>query len=395
MKGCLEGLRVLDIGQFLAGPSAATWLGDLGADVIKIERPTGDDHRRWGKPKNGQSLYWKLLSRNKRCMTLNLAVKEGQDIFLELVKQADIVIENFRPGKLDELGIGYQVLSQVNPGIVLLSISAYGQSGPYSMRPGFGTLAEAMSGYAFITGQPDGPPTLPAFGLADSVAGMAGAISLLAAIRHRDATGEGQHLDISLLEPLISILGPMFVEYDQLGTVPRRLGSRLPFSAPRNIYETKDGRAIAMSSSGQRAFERSMAAIGRADLITDERFKTNRDRGANVDALDKEIGDWCKAHTLEEAMEILVASDAAAAPVYNVPDIFEDPHAKERGVFASVEDEHLGTIRMQNIPVRMSKTPPKIKYAGRSLGEHNAEIYGDLLGCGEADLAKMKERGVI
>jgi crotonobetainyl-CoA:carnitine CoA-transferase CaiB-like acyl-CoA transferase len=262
------------------------------------------------------------------------------------------------------------------------------------LRPDFGTLAEAMSGYAYITGQPDGPPTLPAFGLADSVAGLTGAFAVLAALRHRESTGHGQFIDVSLLEPLVSILGPMFIEYDQLGTVPTRLGSRLPFSAPRNIYETNDGKAIAMSSSGQRAFERTMAAIGRADLIQDERFKTNRDRGLNVEALDAEIGTWCGQRTLQEALDVLIPAGAAAAPVYNVPDLFEDAHAKERGVFAEIEDEKLGRVRMQNIPVRMSRTPPSIKFTGRELGEHNVEVYSELLNLDASEVDRLKQVGV-
>jgi crotonobetainyl-CoA:carnitine CoA-transferase CaiB-like acyl-CoA transferase len=395
MNECLKGIRVVDIGQFLAGPAAATWLSDFGAEVIKVERLQGDDQRRWGKPKNGQPLYWKMVSRNKKCVTLDMTKPEGIEILKKLVRTADVVVENFRPGKLAKMGIGWDVLRECNPRIVLLSVSAYGQSGPYSMRPGFGTLAEAMSGYAHITGQEDGPPTLPAFGLADSIAGLTGAFSILAALRYRDETGRGQHIDVSLLEPLMSMLGAMFVEYDQLGIIPSRLGSRLPFSAPRNIYMTKDGKALAMSSSGQRAYERTMKAIGREDLIADPRFKTNRDRGENVEALDAVIADWVGARTTEESMEILVAAGAAAMPVYDVSDIFRDPHIHHRKSITEVEDQHLGTMRMQSPPVRMSDTPPRIKFTGRDIGQDNEEVYRGLLGMSSDDFLRLKQTGVI
>ena len=395
MKDSLHGIRVIDIGQFLAGPAAATWLSDFGAEVIKIERRSGDDQRRWGKAKDGQPLYWKLVSRNKKCITLDLTKEEGRSIFLDLVKVADVVVENFRPGKLAEMGIGYEVLKKVNPRIILLSVSAYGQTGPYSRRPGFGTLAEAMSGFAHITGQADGPPTLPAFGLADAIAALTGAFSILAAIRYRDQSGVGQHIDVSILEPLMSMLGAMFIEYDQLGIVPQRSGSRLPFSAPRNIYATKDGKSLAMSSSGQRAYERTMKAIGRADLIADERFKTNRDRGANVDALDAVIAEWVVQRTAKEAMDVLISAEAAAMPVYDVRDIFNDPHVRERKSIVEVQDQHLGTVRMQNVPVRMSESPPGIRFTGRDLGQDNENVYLKLLGMDADRFGRLKSDGVI
>ncbi len=395
MNGNLDGIRVLDIGQFLAGPFAATWLADLGADVIKVERPEGDDQRRWGKLKNGQSLYWKMLSRNKRSVTLNLKEPEGIRLLLELVKQADVVVENFRPGKLAEMGIGFEVLREANPKIVLLSVSAYGQTGPYSQRPGFGTLSEAMSGYAYITGEANGAPLLPAFGLADSIAGMAGAIAILAALRARDVTGLGQHIDVSLLEPLMSILGPMFVEYDQLGSVQERQGSRLPFSAPRNTYWTSDGKAVAMSSSGQRAFERSMKAFGLGDLIEDERFATNFARGTNVDELDATISAWFAERTRDEALAILLPLDVAAAPVYSVADIFEDEHVKARESLATVDDPDLGPVRFVNVPVKMSGHQPRIRHTGRDLRADNEVVYRELLGLDETALRDLAARNII
>lgn len=394
-NAALAGIRVLDLGNFMAGPMAATWLGDFGADVIKVEHPRGDGVRHWGLTKKGDPLYWKMLSRNKRCITLNLAKLEGQQLLRKLVAKSDVLIENFTPGTMSKWKVGYEDLSAVNPRLVMLSISAYGQTGPYSLRPGFGTLAEAMSGYAYISGAADGPPTLPSFGLADGIAGLNGAYGVLVALRYRDAHGVGQHIDTSLYEPLLTVLGPQVIEYDQLGVVQERLGSRLPFSAPRNVYPTKDGKWLSMSSSAQSVYERTMHAIGKPELIKDERFLDNRKRGINVEALDEEIGAWCRQHTLQEAMEILVKNEAAAAPVYSVADVVADPHVVERGSIATVEDPNLGAVRMQAPSPRLSQSPGSIRFTGQELGEHNNEVYATLLGLGQAELERLKHDGIV
>jgi formyl-CoA transferase len=252
-----------------------------------------------------------------------------------------------------------------------------------------------MSGYAYINGQADGPPTLPSFGLADGIAGLNGAFGVLAALRYRDQHGVGQHVDATLYEPLLTVLGPQVIEYDQLGIVQERLGSRLPFSAPRNVYMTKDGKWLSMSSSAQSVFERTMHAIGKPDLITDERFLDNRKRGANVEALDGYIADWCRERTMDEALEILVKNEAAAAPVYSVADVVADPHFTARGSVVSVEDSNLGPVRMQAPFPRLSKSPGAIRSTGAKLGEHNREVYGSLLELGDADLGRLKQAGVI
>jgi crotonobetainyl-CoA:carnitine CoA-transferase CaiB-like acyl-CoA transferase len=394
-SAALAGIRVLDLGNFMAGPMAATWLGDFGAEVIKVEHPRGDGVRQWGQTKKGDPLYWKMLSRNKRCITLNLGKPEGQTLLKRLVAKSDVLIENFTPGTMSKWNVGYEQLSEVNPRLVMLSISAYGQTGPYALRPGFGTLAEAMSGYAYINGQADGPPTLPSFGLADGIAGLNGAFGVLAALRYRDRHGVGQHVDTTLYEPLLTVLGPQVIEYDQLGIVQERLGSRLPFSAPRNVYITKDGKWLSMSSSAQSVFERTMHAIGKPELITDERFLDNRKRGANVDALDDYIADWCRERTMDEALEILVKNEAAAAPVYSVADVMADPHFTARGSVVSVEDPNLGPVKMQAPFPRLSKSPGAIRSTGPKLGEHNREIYGTLLELDDADLDRLKQAGVI
>lgn len=394
-RGALSNIRVLDLGNFMAGPMAAMWLGDFGADVIKVEHPRGDGFRHWGRTRNDVPLFWKILSRNKRCITLNLGTEKGRELLLDLVKRSDVLVENFTPGTMERWKLGYEELRKTNERLIMLSISAYGQTGPYASRPGFGTLAEALSGYAYITGQPDGPPTLPAFGLADGMAGLNGAFGVLLALQYRNQHGIGQHIDTSLCEPLITLLGPQVIEYDQLGVVQERLGSRLPFSAPRNVYLTADDKWLSMSSSAQSVFERTMQAIGRPELIKDPRFIDNRIRGKNVEELDAIIGGWVRARTLSEAMDILVAHEAAAAPVYSVADVLADPHFQARETVVSVPDQHLSSVRMQAPTPRLSESPGEIHFTGPDLGQHNEEIYRDFLGLSDAQLQSLKAEGVI
>jgi formyl-CoA transferase len=391
----LGDLRVLDVSNFMAGPTAAMYLADFGADVIKVEHPRGDGFRHWGRTRDGDPLFWKILSRNKRCITLNMSKPEGQALLRELVKVSDVLVENFTPGVMAKWGLGYADLAAVNPRLVMLSISAYGQSGPYSLRPGFGTLAEAMSGFAHINGQADGPPTLPSFGLADGLAGLNGAFGVLAAINFRHQSGVGQHVDTSLYEPLLTLLGPQVIEYDQLDVVQNRLGSRLPFSAPRNVYPTRDGKYLSMSSSAQSVFERTMHAIGRPELIDDERFIDNRTRGVHVAAIDEIIGAWVLARTADEAMAILVENEAAAAPVYSVADVVADPHFVARNSIVTVNDKKLGPVRMQAPTPRLSASPGNVRFTGPRLGEHNDEIYKGLLGKSDSDIAALHAAGIL
>lgn len=395
MDMALEGIRVLDVSNFLAGPTAAQWLGDFGAEVIKLEHKRGDGQREWGNRKDGHPLYFKMIGRNKKCATLNLSAVEGQELFKKLVVDADVLVENFRPGTMAGWNLGFDELSRINPKLVMLGISAYGQDGPYSGRPGLGTLAEAMSGYADITGQEEGPPTLPGFGLADSLAGITGAFSVLAALQYRNRTGKGQYIDVSLYEPLMSILGPLFLDYHQLGEKPKRLGSRLPFSAPRNVYLTKDNHWLAMSSTAPSIFDRTMRVLGLAHMIDDERFSTNAARSKNHRELDAAIGAWVAERTLDEAMEVLVEADAAAAPVYSVDQIFADPQVRYRRSLIEVPDPDLGEIAMQNIPARMSATPPKIRFSGRKIGADTNEVYSKLAGLSDAEIDELRKRGII
>ena len=393
--GALGNLRVLDVSNFMAGPTAAMYLGDFGAEVIKVEHPRGDGFRNWGRTRDGDPLFWKMLSRNKRCITLDMGKPDGAALIRELVAISDVVVENFTPGVMSRWGLGYEDLRRINPGLIMLSISAYGQSGPYSLRPGFGTMAEAMSGYAHITGQEDGPPTLPAFGLADGLAGLNGAFGVLAALNYRHQHGVGQHVDTSLYEPLITLMGPQVVEFDQLGLVQNRAGSRLPFSAPRNVYLTSDNKYLAMSSSAQSVFERTMHAIGRPELITDPRFVDNRTRGVNVEALDEIIGEWVASYTAADALRIMIDAEAAAAPVYTVAELVADPHVVARKSIVAVPDPKLGAVRMQAPTPRLSASPGEVRTTGPGLGEHNDAIYMELLGKTRGQLNQLRANRVI
>lgn len=391
----LADVKVLDIASFMAAPMAAMWLGDFGADVIKIEHPKGDMMRTWGSAKAGVPLFWKVVGRNKRSVTIDLHLSRGQELLKALAARVDVVVENFRPGTLRGWGLDYERLRDINPGLVMLSISAFGQTGPYSSRAGFGTLAEAMSGYASITGQPDGPPTLPGFGLADSVTGLCGAYAVLVALHERSCSGLGQLIDLAIYEPMLTVLGHLFIEYDQLGVVAQRLGSRLPFASPRNAFQTRDGSWVAMSCSAQSVFERACRAIGRPDLIDDPRFIDNGARTLNYQEIDDEFGDWIARRPLDEVLRILNDAGAAVAPIYDVKDVFADGHFQARENFATVDDPELGAVRMQNVVPKLSRTPGSIEHAGPKLGEHTTEVLRDWLSLSESEIDELRAEGVV
>jgi crotonobetainyl-CoA:carnitine CoA-transferase CaiB-like acyl-CoA transferase len=392
----LADVKVLDIASFMAAPLASMWLADFGADVIKIEHPRGDMMRSWGSHKDDVPLFWKVVARNKRSVTLDLHSPEGQALLRRMVAKADVLVENFRPGTLKRWGLDFESLAPLNPRLIMLSVSAFGQTGPYSPRAGFGTLAEAMSGYAHVTGQSDGPPTLPAFGLADAVTGLCGAYAVMVALHERDnSSGVGQSIDLGIYEPMLTMLGHHFIDYDQLGIVAERLGSRLPFAAPRNVFKTLNGAWVAMSCSSQSVFERACRAIGRSDLIVDPRSVDNRARTLNSMMLDQVFGDWIGEHSSADVLSILNDAGAAVAPVYDVRGVFEDPHFRERENIVAIPDSDLGTVRMQNVVPKLSRTPGRIRHAGPRLGEHTREVYSEWLDMGEADLDHLRDQGVI
>jgi len=396
----LAGLTVIDCGQVVAGPTIAMLLGDFGAEVIKVENPEGGDQGRYfGRSKDGVPLTWKQLARNKKTVTLSLSKPAGQELFCRLIEktQADVLVESFRAGTFERWNLGFERLRALAPGLTMIRVSGFGQTGPYRDRPGFGTLAEAMSGYAHITGQPDGPPTLPSFALGDTTAALYATVGALICLYRRDArgSGRGQEIDVSLLESLYAMLTGHAVAYDQLGLPGRRTGSRTPGSAPRNTYRTRDDRWIAIAGSTQAITERLFREMGRADLISDPRFRTNRDRLANVDALDEIVGAWVREQTREACIARLVAAEVAVAPVADFKDLAEDPHLKARKALATIDDPELGTLRMPDVLPRLSETPGRIRYAGLPMGVHNREIYEERLGLSAAEVARLKADGVI
>ncbi len=393
--GPLAGLRVLDLATLFAGPLAATMLGDFGADVVKVEHPRRPDPSRGhGPSKDGVGLWWKLLGRNKSNVTLDLSTTEGQDLLVRLVRDADVVVENFRPGTLERWNLGWDRLSAANPRLVLARVTGFGQTGPYSHRPGFGTLAEAMSGFAAITGEPGGPPTLPPFGLADSIAALTTAYAVMTALAGRERTGRGQVVDMAIIEPILTVLGPQPLWYDQLGHVQPRTGNRSANNAPRNTYRTGDDKWVAVSTSSQNIAERVMTLVGRPEVVTEEWFATGAGRAAHADELDEAVGSWVAARTRDEVVAAFEQAQAAVAPIYDVADVMNDPQYTALGTITEVKDDELGSLRMQNVLFRLSETPGGIRWAGRPHGADTDTVLGGL-GLTPAELESLRERGVL
>lgn len=383
----LEGIRVLDISNFLAAPMSSMFLADHGADVLKVERPdVGDEIRRWGESKDGVGLYYKVINRGKKSITLDLKSELGVEVVKRLIKDVDVIIENYRTGTLEKWGLGYDVLKEINPGIIMVRITGFGQTGPYRYRPGFGTLAEAYAGYAYISGNPDEPPLLPGFALGDASTGVMAAFLTLVALQEKNRTGLGQVVDLAIYETLLTLIGPHVVNYDQLGQIQERNGSRLPFTAPRNTYCTCDGRYIAIAGSSQVAFERIALLVERPDLISDPRFINNRARLDNDKALDAELQAEIGKLDLDALLSRSEEVGATIAPVNDVSMIFEDEQIKARESIVRVEDAQLGEVGMQNVVGKLSRTPGWIECAGPALGEHNREILVEQLGYSEAQL---------
>ena len=385
----LDGVKVLDLSNYLAGPLTTMFLADYGAEVIKIEHPRGGDGMRmWGHNKNGVGLYFKVINRNKKSVTLDLHTPFGVRAVKALTQEADVVVENFRPGVLDKWGIGYETLSALNPGIVMLSITGFGQTGPYRDRPGCGSLAEGYAGFAHINGHADGPPLSPSWGLGDSTTGIGAAFLVMAALFERERHGgAGQRIDMSIYEQLFTMLGPQVIDYDQIGIIQGRDGSRLAFAVPRNNFKTRDGKWVLIAGSNQSIFENICRGLGREDLIADPRFSDNRARMENPAALEEEIQETVRIFTLDEVMSRLVAAGGAATPINDVRMVIEDPQVIARENIARVPDKELGgEVRMQNVAGKLSRTPGRIRHAGPRLGENNREILIERLGFSEEEI---------
>lgn len=394
--GPLCGIRVVDCSTILAGPLVCQILGDFGADVIKVEHPTRPDGMRGhGTAVDGHGLWWKEVARNKRTIGLDLSATDGAALLLDLVETSDVLVENFRPGTLERWGLGWDVLRANNPGLILLRVTGFGQTGPYSDRPAFGTLVEAMSGFAHLTGHPDGPPTLPAFGLADSIAGIAGASAVSMALYHRDGRGgEGQVIDLSLLEPIMTAVGPAPTVYERTGEIQQRMGNRSSNNAPRNLYRTSDGHWVAISTSANSIAVRVMELVGHPEIATEPWFATGSERAEHSDLLDGIIGDWIGARTRDEVMEAFTAAGAAVAPVYSPADIVADPQVRDREMLIQVEDEDLGPLLQHNVLYRMSATPGAIRSTGRHHGADTDQVLTEL-GLTEERISRLRASGVI
>ncbi|MCZ4520890.1 CoA transferase [Rhodococcus ruber] len=396
MTGPLEGIKVLDISTILAGPLVAQILGDFGAEVIKIEHPTKPDGMRGhGLDKDGHPLWWTMIGRNKRTVTLDLGNSQGGAIFRRLAAEADVVVENFRPGTLERWGLGYDVLSELNPGLILLRVTGFGQTGPYATRPAFGTLVESMSGFAHLTGEADGPPTLPAFGLADSLAGIAGSSAVSMALLHRTNNGgKGQQIDLDLLSPIMAAVGPGVIYADQLGIDQERTGNRSSNNAPRNLYKTADGHWLAISTSANSIAERVLVLVGHPEVLDEPWFATGRQRAAHADLLDEYVGGWIAERTKDVVIDEFEKAGAAVAPVYKPSDLLSDPQVNAIEMVTTVEDDDLGPVRMQNVMWRMGGSPGRIRYTGRKHGADTDEVLTEI-GCSAGEIEAMHRDSVV
>lgn len=396
-KGPLSGVRVLDISTVIAGPMAATLMADLGAEVIKFELPgMGDGLRGFPPHKNNKPLWWKVTNRGKYFATLDLRKPEGKDLFLKMASEADVVVENFRPGTLDRWGLDIETLWTANPKLVVLRISGFGQSGPYASLPGFARIFEAMGGLTHITGDEDRPPMHTGYPLGDPIGGLFGAFAAVAALLNRERNGgKGEEIDLSITEATFRILEFLAIEYDQLGEVHARSGNRNQYSAPSSVYMTSDKRYVSLAGSTNRIFQNNANAIGRPDLVEEERFANNPSRVENSAELDRIFGGWIALHTQAEVVEAFRAANGTIAPIYSIDQMFEDPHFKAREAITEITDDDFGAVKMQNLVPRFRNNPGEIRWAAKSMGAHNDEVYRRIAELDEDTLSELKAKGVI
>jgi crotonobetainyl-CoA:carnitine CoA-transferase CaiB-like acyl-CoA transferase len=390
--GPTEGIRVVDLSRLVAGNMLSLQLADFGADVIKVEPPEGDALRHWKD--NGLSIHWKVYGRNKRSIALNLRTDAGKHALRKILKTADVMIENYRAGTLETMGLAPDQLLELNPDLIIVRVSGFGQTGPYASYPGFGTLVEAMSGFAARTGFPDREPVLPPLALADMIAGLQGAMALMMALRARDrGQAKGQVIDLSLLEPIFGVLGPDAAVYKTTGRLPQRLGSASNTSSPRNVYKCADGKYVAMSGSMQAMAMRIFDVIGRADMKDDPRFHLNADRIKHRDLVDQAVGGWFATKTRDEALVIMRENAVTVGPVYNTDEIVEDPHFIEREIIVETDDADLGTVPMHNITPRLSETPGTFRRPAPTLGQHTDDVLA-AVGYSSEEIETLRADGV-
>jgi crotonobetainyl-CoA:carnitine CoA-transferase CaiB-like acyl-CoA transferase len=395
--GALSDIKVLELGQVVAAPFCGVLLADFGAEVIKVEQPnTGDSLRKMGPVKDGRSLWFAVENRNKKSITLNLKTEKGKEILKRLIEKTDIILENFRPGVLEKLGFPWEEIHKINKRAILVRISGYGQTGPYKNRYGYDRIGLGMGGLTYITGFPDMPPLRPGTSLADYLSGYAAALGALIAIYNRDVkgTGEGQEIELGLYEPVFRTLEFTAVDYYLNGKIRERVGNSFPATVPSGHFKTKDGKWISLSVGNDRIFERFAKCIKREDLLERPEYATHVERMQNREELDKIAEEWVAEHTYEECFEIL-GNEVPVGPIYSIKDIFEDPHYRERGNIIEVPDKLWGKVKMQGIVPKMSLTPGEVKWIGPELGEHNFEVYKNILGFSESEIKDLKEKGVI
>lgn len=394
----LEGLKVLEMGQLIAGPSAGRMLAEFGAEVIKVETPnTGDPIRNWRVVENGTSLWWYVQARNKKSITINLREIEGQEIIRELVKEIDILIENFRPGTMEKWGLSYENLKAINPRLIMIRVSGYGQDGPYRDKPGFGSIGEAFGGLRYITGYPDRPPTRVGISIGDSLSALYAVNGALMAVYHRDVvgTGEGQVIDVALYESVFSLMESTLPEYDRAGVIRERTGSTLPGITPSNTYMCGDGKYIVIGANGDTIFKRLMVAMGREEIADDPRFENNTKRSEQAEYLDSIIEDWTKSMSFEDVMKHLDEAKVPAGAIYSIKDIVNDPHYHERKMIQEVKVDDLGILKMPGVVPKMSLTPGTIEWAGPKLGQHTEQVLSENVHLSAEEIEILKLKGII
>ncbi|QQE80014.1 CaiB/BaiF CoA-transferase family protein [Alicyclobacillus sp. SO9] len=395
--GALTGIRVLEVGTLLAGPFTGRLLGDFGAEVIKIEPPDrSDPMRHWGQQIDGEGLLWPVQSRNKKCITLNLRKPEGQRVFKELAAEADVVLENFRPGTMEKWGLGYEELKTVNPGIIMLRTSGFGQTGPYSSQAGFGSVGEAMGGLRYVTGYGDRPPTRVGISIGDSLAALFATIGCLLALQERNKSGQGQVVDTAIYEAVFSLMEGLVPEYALKGYVRERSGNILPGVAPANIYETKESDYVVIGANADTVFKRLAQAMGAPEMAEDERYATHNARGQNQDELDNLINEWTQSVSTDDLLQILSEFGVPAGKIYSAKDIVNDPHYLARDMILSMMHPHLGEFKLPGIVPKLSRTPGEVNWLGPAeMGEHNSEVYQGQLGYTDGQINQLKRLEII
>jgi len=395
--GALADLRVLELGTLLAGPFCGQLLGDMGAEVIKIEPPNqGDPMRLWGRHNEaeGPSLWWPVVSRNKKSITLDLRQSAGQEILKELVAQTDFLVENFRPGTLEKWGLGFDTLSAINPRLIMIRVSGYGQTGPYAHRAGFGAIGEAMGGLRYVVGDPSSPPSRMGISIGDALAATFACVGALSALHYRERTGRGQMVDSAIYEAVLNMMESLITEFDKAGVIRERTGAILPKIAPSNVYPTQDGMLL-IAANQDNVFKRLCAAMGRPELATDARYAGHQPRGEHQRELDQLISDWTVTKSTREVLDLMDRHGVPAGLIYRAPDMLEDPHFLAREAIVTVRHPHYGDLKMQNVAPKLSETPGSIRSVAPSLGQHNAEIYSTLLKYSPDRMAELVKQRVI